>query len=80
MIKEEFATTLVQLRKASGKTQKQLSRESGVSFRFLQEIEAGEKQPTITTLFNLAAALDSTAAKLITSAWEKWLEAGQPDK
>lgn len=80
MIKEEFGKTLKQyLKKVKGsKTQK--SRESGRSIRFVQEMEVGKKQPSITTIFYLAAGLDLTPDKLIMPAWEKWIEAGQPDE
>ncbi len=80
MIKEEFATVVLRLRKKCKKTQKQISLESGLSMRFVQEIEAGQKQPTITSLFYLAAALDTTPDKLVLSVWKNWVDAGQPDE
>ena len=46
--------------------------ESGVSYRFVQEIEADNQQPTMTTVFKLCVALKITPDKLIMPAWERW--------
>ncbi len=80
MIKKEFGVTLSELCKASSKSRKEISLESGVSYRFIEELIKGEKQPSIKTLFNLAAALDVTACDLVSPTWEKWCDAGQPEE
>ena len=79
MIKEAFAKEIVERRRAANLTQEDLASNSGVAQRFLQSIEAGDGQPTITTLFKLAKALETTADELIVASWNQWVEAGCPE-
>ena len=79
MIKKEFGKVLAQARKNENKVQEQVADYSTYSNRYIQQLEAGEKQPTITTLFKLAVALDTTPDKLIMPVWEKWVAQGLPD-
>ncbi len=74
MTQNDFSETLKALRKKKKMTQQALSDRSGLSLRYLQELEAGPKQPTIETLFKLAYGLDTTPDKLIKKAWEAWLQ------
>lgn len=79
MIKSTFGAALRRIRTKKKKKRSALSRETGLGYGFLQRIEKGEKQPSITTLFLLAAALDVTPGDLLAEAWNEWNAAGQPD-
>lgn len=79
MIKEEFGRLLAESRKQKGLTQEQLAGDSNVGQRFLQELEQGKKQPSITTLFKLANTLGTTPADLLGPAWRKWTDDGCPE-
>jgi transcriptional regulator with XRE-family HTH domain len=59
---------LRRLRLAAGMSQEQLGLESGVQRNFISLIETGQNQPTIGTIFKLAAALDTKASKLLADA------------
>jgi len=56
---------LRRLRKERGLTQEALGFEAGLERNFISLIELGRNQPTITTLFKLAKALDRPASQLI---------------
>jgi transcriptional regulator with XRE-family HTH domain len=60
-----FGQVLRKHRVAAGWSQEHLSLESGVQRNFISLIETGQNQPTITTIFKLAAALDIKASKMI---------------
>jgi transcriptional regulator with XRE-family HTH domain len=80
MIKKEFGRVLADLRRSENKVQEQVAEYSTYTNRYIQQMEAGEKQPTITTLFKLARALNTTPDKLIIPVWEKWIQAGCPEE
>ena len=56
---------LKELRKERNWSQMELSRRSGVSQSFINYLEAGEKQPTLTTLNKLAKAFGVPISDLI---------------
>jgi transcriptional regulator with XRE-family HTH domain len=68
-----FGQTLRKHRLAAGLSQEQLGLGSGVQRNFISLIETGQNQPTITTIFKLAAALNIKPSNLIADA-EKYLE------
>jgi transcriptional regulator with XRE-family HTH domain len=80
MIKKEFGRVLTQIRKSENRVQEEVADYSTYSNRYIQQMEAGEKQPTITTLFKLALALETTPDKLIMPVWEEWIKQGYPDE
>jgi transcriptional regulator with XRE-family HTH domain len=49
-------------------SQEQLGLESGVQRNFISLIETGQNQPTITTIFKLAQALNLKPSKLVAEA------------
>jgi transcriptional regulator with XRE-family HTH domain len=55
-------------RLAAGLSQEQLGLESGVQRNFISLIETGQNQPTITTIFKLAYALNLKPSKLVAEA------------
>jgi transcriptional regulator with XRE-family HTH domain len=52
-----FGQNLYRLRNAAALTQEQLAEQADVSRRFLQEIEAGQKNPTVQVAARLRSAL-----------------------
>ncbi len=59
---------LRQHRLAADLTQEQLGLESGVQRNFISLIETGQNQPTVGTIFRLAAALRIKPSKLVSDA------------
>jgi transcriptional regulator with XRE-family HTH domain len=72
MLKDAFGHKLKKLRKEAGLTQESLSATSGIGWRFLQELEAGRKQPSIATLFKLAKALNTTPGAMLDDLYKSW--------
>ena len=68
-----FGQVLRKHRLAAGMSQEQLGLEADVQRNFISLIETGQNQPTITTIFKLAGALNLKPAKLI-SETEKWFD------
>jgi len=79
MVKHSFGEQLKKYRKSKGLTQEGLSLQSGVTFRFLQDIEAGNKQPTVTTVFKLSEALKVRPGDLLDDVYSKWIASEQKD-
>ena len=63
-----FGQVLRKHRLAADLSQEQLGLESSVQRNFISLIETGQNQPTITTIFKLAQALDLKATKLVAEA------------
>jgi len=61
----DFGERLRILRKKRCLTQQMLGERAGVSYKYLGEIERGEKNPSVTILFKLAAALEVNPAELV---------------
>lgn len=76
MIKEEFSRVLSQQRRAKQLTQETLAERCELSLRYLQELEAGDKQPSLTTLFQLAEGLGINPQQLIAPVWDVWHKTG----
>jgi transcriptional regulator with XRE-family HTH domain len=53
-------------------TQERLSSKAGINTRFLQKIEAGDRTPSLITIFKLASALGMTPEKIIMPVWKGW--------
>jgi transcriptional regulator with XRE-family HTH domain len=69
-----FGRTLEKLRVKKGWTQEKLALEADIARRFLQDIEAGQKQPTITTLYKLSKAMHMKPGELLDTSWKEWLK------
>lgn len=78
MIKREFGEAVRESRLAAELTQEELALESEVALRFLQDIEAGNLQPTITTVFKIAGALNIKPSGLLDESFANWLKEGKP--
>jgi transcriptional regulator with XRE-family HTH domain len=61
-----FCANLRQARIRLGLTQIQLAEKLGVAQSYISDLEAGKKRPLVETLAELADALGTTPAKLIT--------------
>lgn len=57
-IKKNLGMRIRQLRKLRGHTQEVLDEKSGVSYKFIGEIERGEVNPSLDSLASIAAALN----------------------
>ncbi|WP_299772417.1 helix-turn-helix domain-containing protein [uncultured Pseudoteredinibacter sp.] len=64
-IKSDFANLLSDQRKSQSETQEGLSRKAGLSLRFLQDLEAGRKLPSIESIIRLCMALKITPDDLL---------------
>lgn len=60
-----FGSVLRQLRKEAGLTQEQLGFEAELERNYISMLELGQRQPTLTTLFKLAAALKTPPSEIV---------------
>lgn len=60
-----FGEVLRHARKAAGKSQETLAFDASLERNYISLLETGQNQPTITTIFKLAAALGVTPHELI---------------
>jgi len=60
-----FGKVLRKLRKRAGLTQEQLGQEANLQRNYVSLMERGINQPTITTLFKLAKALNCPVSQII---------------
>lgn len=79
MIKEAFGAQVKLLRTAREMTQEELSQRSGLAIRFLQDVEAGNKQASIKTVFKLADGLGALPNDLIQDVFKTWQKNGKPE-
>lgn len=61
---------IVELRKGRGLTRRALARRSGLSDKFVGQVEAGRGNPSVRSLVDLAVALETTPAALLEPARE----------
>ena len=78
MIKKRFGQKIRSLRKADELTQEKLAIRCGLATRYIQEIESGSKQPTITTIFLLADGLNQSIDSLLEDVFQEWKKKGRP--
>jgi transcriptional regulator with XRE-family HTH domain len=60
-----FGLVIREMRKAKGLSQEGLSDEASIDRSFLSQVETGRKQPSLLTIFQLAAALHVDASELL---------------
>ncbi|GAB1260752.1 helix-turn-helix domain-containing protein [Aurantivibrio plasticivorans] len=75
-VKTVFGETLKKCRAKSGQTQQDVAMSCEMSLRFYQDLEAGNKQASITTVFRLADSLNVTPNELILPAYKSWKSSG----
>lgn len=74
MWKEDFGSNLRKRRVKQKLTQENLAFESDLSLRYIQNLESGERQPTLETIFKLSFALDTSPQSLIQPSWKWWVK------
>ena len=67
-----FGTVLRQLRSDAGWTQEQLAFEAGIDRTFVGLLEGGRRQPSLSVVFALAAALGASPEHLVRLTREKY--------
>ena len=70
-IKRTFGQRIKTLRRFRSLTQEQLAERSGLSYKFIGEIERGTGNPTIETIGKIARALEVPVARLLTEKKEE---------
>ena len=78
MIKKAFGEQVRLIRTKKQMTQEELSQSTGLAIRFLQDIEAGNKQASTTTVFRIADGLGASPGQLLDAAYESWRKSGKP--
>jgi transcriptional regulator with XRE-family HTH domain len=79
MIREAFGAQVKHLRTELGMTQEELSQRSRLAIRFLQDVEAGNKQASIKTVFKLSDGLGVKPDQLLSDTFKGWQKAGKPE-
>ena len=64
-IEEAFGLSLQDLRKACGLSQEELGFESGYHRTYISQLERGRKNPSLRTIFQLAAALKTAPSEMV---------------
>jgi len=64
-VSKAFGITLRKLRLSKGLTQEQLGFEADLRRTFISSLELGEKKPSLTTIYQIAKALDIPMSKLM---------------
>jgi len=80
MIKKEFGLILRQQRTSKRMTQQRLADVAELSLRYVQGLEAGEKQPSLSTILFLSSGLGISPEQLILPVWKKWQQEEQTDR
>ena len=57
------------LREEAGLTQEQLAERCGLSQQYLSGLESGRRNPTVVTLYEIAAALGVSHVELVREDW-----------
>jgi transcriptional regulator with XRE-family HTH domain len=71
MIKKAFGEVLKEVRTARGMSQDAIAFASDLDHTYISLLERGLRQPSLSTLFSLAAALDTTAEELVRRVRER---------
>lgn len=75
-----FGLVIREMRKTRGVSQEVLSDEAGLDRTFLSQLETGRKQPSLLTIFQLAAALQENASELLRQVESKLQEENLPQR
>lgn len=73
-----FGLVVKEMRKARGLSQEALADEAQLDRTFISQLETGAKQPSLTTIFRIAAALQSEASNLLRQVEDR-LVTGEPE-
>ena len=75
--KYPFGIVVRERRLLQGLTQEALAERAGVSLRWIQFLESGAQQPSITSFLRLADGLECEAGLLLRDFQAAWREAGR---
>ncbi len=75
--KYPFGIVVRKRRLQQGLTQEALAEQAGLSLRWIQFLESGAQQPSITSFLRLADGLECEAGLLIRDFQAVWREAGR---
>jgi transcriptional regulator with XRE-family HTH domain len=67
-IMEKLASVVEARRTELGYSQQTLAKKAGMSLTYISEVERAERNPSISSLFKLADALDCEASQLLQQA------------
>ena len=74
-VRRAFATVLSEYRKAKGLSQEELAFRAGLSMSMVSLLETDKRQPTISTIWSLAQALEVTLTDFSSAIEAKLLSA-----
>lgn len=66
-IRKKIGETIRRLRKSQGFTQEQLGEKSGISYKFIGEVERGTVNPSLDSLIGISQALNVNVKELFPS-------------
>ena len=69
-----FGEVLRKAREKARISQEELAFRAGIDRTFISRLERGVRQPTLTTLIGIGAALDTSPAELVEQVEQKLLE------
>lgn len=78
-IRKKLGEKIRQLRKLRGFTQEQLGEKSGLSYKFIGEVERGTVNPSLDSLISIATALDVSINDLFPVRNDFFLEFSHED-
>lgn len=76
--KYPFGAVIRERRLQLGLTQDALAERANISSRWVQRLESGKQQPSLTSFFGLAHGLDCEVGILIREFQAAWREQGSP--
>ena len=65
MLAKDFGFVLAHIRKQAGLSQEKLAELAGLDRTYISLLERGLRQPTLSTIFELAKALDTNPSDII---------------
>ena len=77
---ESFSANVRRIRRRKGLTQEQLAEKAELAARFVQRLETGRANPSLTVFVAVAQALDASFASLLKAAVFSRSRPGRPAK
>jgi transcriptional regulator with XRE-family HTH domain len=68
---KRFGAAVRRRREQKGLTQQQLADRAEVSLRYIVAVEAGDNSPSLSAIFQLCDALDTSPAELLEEIWRQ---------
>jgi transcriptional regulator with XRE-family HTH domain len=77
---ESFSANVRRIRRRKGLTQEQLAEKAGLAARFVQRLETGKANPSLTVFVAVAEALDANLPGLLRAAVLSKSRPGRPSR